>query len=92
MNTDLVNLYIEKLLSEITESVKTRILLQTQLTYTERLNSDLQQTNDELKREVAGLQERIIQVEANLHKKVAAKTKDDFQTSAIQLIMREPYG
>jgi hypothetical protein len=78
MNTDLVNLYIEKLLSEITESVKTRILLQTQLTYTERLNSDLQQTNDELKREVAGLQERIIQVEANLHKKVAAKTKDDF--------------
>ena len=72
MNTDLVNLYIEKLLSEITESVKTRILLQTQL------NSDLQQTNDELKREVAGLQERIIQVEANLHKKVAAKTKDDF--------------
>jgi hypothetical protein len=78
MNTDLVNLYIEKLLSEITESVKTRILLQTQLTYTERLNSELQQTNDELKREVAGLQERIIQVEANLHKKVAAKTKDDF--------------
>ena len=78
MNADLVNLYIEKLLSEITESVKTRILLQTQLTYTERLNSDLQQTNDELKREVAGLQERIIQVEANLHKKVAAKTKDDF--------------
>ena len=78
MNADLVNLYIEKLLSEVTESVKTRILLQTQLTYTERLNSDLQQTNDELKREVAGLQERIIQVEANLHKKVAAKTKDDF--------------
>lgn len=78
MNTDLVNLYIEKLLSEITESVKTRILLQTQLTYTERLNSDLQQTNDELKREIAGLQERIIQVEANLHKKVTTKTKDDF--------------
>ena len=78
MNTDLVNLYIEKLLSEITESVKTRILLQTQLTYTERLNSELQQTNDELKREVAGLQERIIQVEANLHKKVTTKTKDDF--------------
>lgn len=42
MNPDLVNLYIEQLVQEITEGAKTRLLLQTQLKYTERLNAQLQ--------------------------------------------------
>ena len=69
MNADLVNLYIEKLLSEVTESVKTRILLQTQLTYTERINAELQQKNAELK-------EQISKLEVSLNKRVA-KIKED---------------
>lgn len=41
MDTHLVNLYIEKLLNEVVESTKSRILLETQLKYTEKLNADL---------------------------------------------------
>jgi phage shock protein A len=42
MNPDLINMYIEQLLNEITEGVKTRILLQTQLKFTEKMNAELQ--------------------------------------------------
>jgi hypothetical protein len=42
MNPDLLNMYIEQLLNEITEGVKTRILLQTQLKFTEKMNAELQ--------------------------------------------------
>lgn len=42
MNTDLINLYIERLLNEVVEGTKSRILLETQLKYTEKLNADLQ--------------------------------------------------
>jgi len=69
MDSEFVNLYIEKLLSEVTESVKTRILLQTQLTYTERMNAELQQKNSEL-------EEQISKLEVSLNKR-AAKIKED---------------
>lgn len=42
MNPELINLYIDQLLNEIGESAKSRILLQTQLKYTEKINSQLQ--------------------------------------------------
>lgn len=48
MNPDLINLYIEQLLIEIGESAKSRVLLQTQLKYTERVNAQLQARVTEL--------------------------------------------
>ena len=42
MNPELINLYIENLINEITEGAKNRVLLQTQLKYTELINSQLQ--------------------------------------------------
>lgn len=42
MNPEIVNIYIEKLLNEVVEGTKSRILLETQLKYTEKLNADLQ--------------------------------------------------
>lgn len=42
MNPELVNIYIERLIKEVTEGVKSRILLETQLKFTEMLNADLQ--------------------------------------------------
>jgi cell division protein FtsB len=71
MNQDIVNLYIEKLLSEVTESVKTRILLQTQLAYTEKQAAELQQKN-------AVLEENITKLEASLNKKASKQVKEDF--------------
>lgn len=48
MNPDLVNIYIERLLNEVSEGVKVRILLETQLKYTEMMNSQLQTKINEL--------------------------------------------
>ena len=42
LDTQLVNIYIEKLLNEVVEGTKSRILLETQLKYTEKLNAELQ--------------------------------------------------
>ena len=42
MNPEIVNIYIEKLLNEVVEGTKSRILLETQLKYTEKLNAELQ--------------------------------------------------
>jgi HKD family nuclease len=47
MNQDLVNIYIERLLHEVSEGVKVRILLETQLKFTEMLNVNLQQQLNE---------------------------------------------
>lgn len=48
MNPDLVNIYIERLLNEVGEGAKTRILLETQLKYTEMMNIQLQTKINEL--------------------------------------------
>lgn len=42
MNPELINLYIENLINEIMEGTKNRVLLQTQLKYTEMMNAQLQ--------------------------------------------------
>lgn len=67
MNPEIVNIYIEKLLNEVTEGVKSRILLQTQLKYTESIN--------------VGLSEKIQQLEAQLEKQNKKITKKEVNTS-----------
>lgn len=69
MNPDLVNLYIEQLLQEISEGAKTRILLQTQLRYTERINAQLQTKISALESQVEKL---------NKKKSKEANTSDQF--------------
>lgn len=58
MNAELINLYVEQLLNEVSEGVKTRILLQTQLKYTELMNNDLKKKNDALEKEIEKLNKR----------------------------------
>lgn len=58
MNTEIINLYIERLLNEVTEGVKTRILLDTQLKYTESLNIQLQTKVAELEKKIETLNKK----------------------------------
>jgi uncharacterized membrane-anchored protein len=58
MNTEIINLYIERLLNEVTEGVKTRILLDTQLKYTESLNVQLQIKITELEKKIETLNKK----------------------------------
>jgi hypothetical protein len=67
MNSEIVNIYIERLLNEITEGVKSRILLETQLKYTESMN--------------AALTEKIQQLEAQVEKQNKKITKKEVNTS-----------
>lgn len=48
MNSEIVNLYIERLLKEIEEQTKSRLLIETQLKYTEKVNTDLQNKINQL--------------------------------------------
>lgn len=59
MNPDLVNLYIEQLLIEIGENAKTRILLLTQMKYTENMNAQLNARVAELEALVQSQQEKL---------------------------------
>lgn len=52
MNTELINLYVDKLLKEIGELTKTRLLLEAQLQYTELMNSELKKKNDDLQKQL----------------------------------------
>lgn len=58
MNPEIVNIYIEQLLKEVSECAKSRILLQTQLKYTETLNVSLQQKVEELQKQIEKLNKR----------------------------------
>ena len=58
MGPEFVNLYIEKLLNDVTEGVKSRILLETQLKYTELINSQLQTKINELESQVEKLNKK----------------------------------
>ena len=42
MNPEIVNIYIARLIKEIEELTKNRLLVETQLQYTEKLNVELQ--------------------------------------------------
>jgi hypothetical protein len=58
MNTEIINLYVDRLLNEVTESLKTRLLLETQLKYTESLNSQLQTKIIELEKKIETLNKK----------------------------------
>jgi hypothetical protein len=58
MGPEFVNLYIERLLNEVTEGVKSRILLETQLKFTEMINSQLQTKIIELETQIEKLNKK----------------------------------
>lgn len=58
MNPELINMYIEQLLIEIGEGAKSRVLLQTQLRYTEKMNAQLQARVSELEAQVEKLNKK----------------------------------
>lgn len=58
MMPELLNMYIEQLLNEIAEGAKSRVLLQTQLRYTEKMNADLQLKLKELEIKIEKLNKK----------------------------------
>ena len=58
MGPEFVNLYIERLLNDVTEGVKSRILLETQLKFTEMINSQLQTKIIELETQIEKLNKK----------------------------------
>jgi len=67
MDPEIVNIYIERLLNEVAEGAKSRILLETRLKYTESIN--------------VNLTARIQQLEAQLEKQNKKITKKEVNTS-----------
>jgi len=50
MGPEFYNMYVEKLIQEVTELIKTKILLSAQLAYYEKINSELTTKNEDLER------------------------------------------
>lgn len=50
MGPEFYNMYVEKLVLEVTELVKTKVLLSAQLSYYEKLNNDLVAKNEDLEK------------------------------------------
>lgn len=67
MDPEIVNIYIERLLNEVAEGAKSRILFETRLKYTESIN--------------ANLTARIQQLEAQVEKQNKKITKKEVNTS-----------
>ena len=57
-NPELINLYIENLMNEVTEGTNARVLLQTQLKYTELMNTQLQSKITELETQLEKLNKK----------------------------------
>lgn len=51
-NPEIVNIYIERLINEVQEGVKNRILLETQLKYSESINNSLAIKVEELEKQI----------------------------------------
>lgn len=52
MNPEIVNMYIDRLLNEVQELTKTRLLIETQLKYTEMINAKFQTQIKELEDQI----------------------------------------
>jgi hypothetical protein len=52
MNPEIVNIYIARLIKEIEDLTKNRILVETQLQYTEKLNGDFQLKINQLEEQI----------------------------------------
>lgn len=59
MNPEFVNMYIERLIKEVEDAARTRILIDTQLKYTEHLNVELNKKIEELESKVSQLESQI---------------------------------
>lgn len=58
MNPEIVNLYIDRLLKEIEELTKNRLLIDVQLKYTEMLNVDLHRKLKEAESQIEKLNKK----------------------------------
>lgn len=58
MNPEIVNIYIERLLQEVQELTKTKLLIETQLKYTELLNKNLSDKVRELEAQMEKLNKK----------------------------------
>lgn len=58
MNPEIVNIYIERLLQEVQELTKTKLLIDTQLKYTELLNKNLSNKVQELEAQMEKLNKK----------------------------------
>ena len=58
MNPEIVNMYIERLLQEISELTKNRLLVETQLRYIERMNAEFQNKISQLEQQVEKLNKK----------------------------------
>lgn len=50
MNTDFINIYVERLLKEVSDYVKIKLLLETQLQYLEKANTTLAEELEKYKK------------------------------------------
>lgn len=58
MNPEIINLYIERLLKEVEELTKNRLLIETQLKYTEMINAQFQQKLKEVELQLEKLNKK----------------------------------
>ena len=65
MNPDLVNIYITRILKEIEELTKNRLLVETQLQYTEQLNVSLSQKVKQLEDQLEKQNKKLNKKEVN---------------------------
>jgi hypothetical protein len=69
MSPEIFNIYVEKLINHITELTKTNLLMSAQLTYTERMNAQLQE-------QISKLNTEIEQLKGNIANKSAKKNSE----------------
>ena len=65
MNPEIVNLYIERLLQEIDQLTKNKMLIETQMKYTQMQNAELQASLEKLKLEAEKQAKRSNKKEVN---------------------------
>ena len=75
MDNQLINLYIDRILNELTETVKSKLLIETQLKYTEQINQNLQKEIEAIKSEYEEYKKK----QENINKR--RKTKEEVDTS-----------
>lgn len=76
MNNEIFNIYVEKILNEVTELSKSKLLIAAQLTYYEKINAALAEQNKRQETIIATLQEELTELkEAALDKASNVKRK-----------------
>jgi hypothetical protein len=65
MNPEIVNLYIERLLQEVDQLTKNKMLIETQMKYTQMQNAELQASLEKLKLEAEKQAKRSSKKEVN---------------------------